>query len=120
MEVLILSPEPPYPLNSGGAFRTASLLNYFARFAQVDLILISQSGDPAMIPAGLVRSQQVIPLQHHNRSLVARFFRNAGRAIRGVRSFSPDRTCYRNAHLRFRHRRTFLVRPVCGSIIKLL
>ena len=84
MDVLMLSPEPPYPLNSGGAYRTASLLHYFARFAQVDLILISESGAPALLPPGLVRSQQVIPLPHHNRGAVARYVRNARRAIRGV------------------------------------
>ncbi|HEY3825460.1 MAG TPA: glycosyltransferase family 4 protein [Bryobacteraceae bacterium] len=80
----MLSPEPPWPLNSGGAFRTASLLHYFARFAEVDLILISESGTPAPLPKGLVRSQKVLPLRRHNRSLAARFIRNAGRAIRGV------------------------------------
>jgi glycosyltransferase involved in cell wall biosynthesis len=84
MEVLMLTPEPPYPLNGGGAFRTASLLHYFARFAQVDLILISNSGKPALLPPGLVRSQQVIPLVHHNPGVVARYLRNASRAIRGV------------------------------------
>jgi len=84
MEVLILSPEPPYPLDSGGAFRTASLLHYFARFAQVDLILISASGRPALLPPGLVRSQQVIALPHHNPGAPARYFRNARRTIRGV------------------------------------
>ena len=68
MEVLMLSPEPPYPLNCGGAFRMASLLHYFARFAKVDLILISDSGDPALLPPGLVRSQHVIPLSRNSRS----------------------------------------------------
>ena len=52
MKVVMLSPEPPYPLNGGGAFRTASLLHYFARFAEVDLILISETGQPALLPAG--------------------------------------------------------------------
>src|ERR1700690_577302 len=84
MRVLMLSPEPPYPLNGGGAFRTASLLHYFARFANVDLILLSQSGTPALLPPGLVRNQHVIPLPKHNSSVVARYFRNARRAIHGV------------------------------------
>ena len=56
MNVLTLSPEPPYPLEGGGAFRIASLLHYFARFAEVDLILISDSGAPALLPPGLVRA----------------------------------------------------------------
>jgi glycosyltransferase involved in cell wall biosynthesis len=84
MQVLMLMPEPPYPLNGGGAFRTASLLQYFSSFAEVDLILISASGRPALLPPGLVRSQQVIALPHHNRGTAVRYFRNAGRAIRGV------------------------------------
>ena len=84
MQVLMLSPEPPYPLNSGGAFRTASLLHYFARFAEVDLILISESGAPALLPQGLVRSQKVISLPRHNRGLIARYVRNASRALRRV------------------------------------
>src|SRR5579863_10293533 len=83
MRVLMLSPEPPYPLNGGGAFRTASLLHYFARFAQVDLILISESGRPAPLPTGLVREQKIVPLPHHNRGMVARYLRNASRALRG-------------------------------------
>jgi polysaccharide biosynthesis protein PslH len=84
MEILLLTPEPPYPLNGGGAFRTASLLHYFARFAQVDLVLISDSGRAAEIPPGLVRSQQVIPLAKHNRGVAARYFRNARRAMQGI------------------------------------
>jgi polysaccharide biosynthesis protein PslH len=84
MTVLMLSPEPPYPLQSGGAYRIASLLHYFARFAEVDLILISDSGAPALLPTGLVRSQQVVPLPHHRRGMLARYLRNAGRAMRGV------------------------------------
>jgi polysaccharide biosynthesis protein PslH len=84
MEVLMLSPEPPYPLDGGGAFRTASLLHYFARFAQVDLILFSANGRPALLPPDLVRSQQIITLPHHHSGVLARYLRNAGRAIRGV------------------------------------
>ncbi len=82
--VLFLSPEAPYPLHGGGAYRTASLLHFFARFAQVDLILFSESGEPALLPPGLVRSQKVIPLPRHGRGLVARYMRNARRAIAGI------------------------------------
>lgn len=80
----MLSPEPPYPLQGGGAFRIASLLHYFAGTAEVDLILISDSGKPALLPQGLVRTQHVIPLPYHSRSKIARYIRNAGRAIRGI------------------------------------
>lgn len=84
MTALVLSPEPPYPLQGGGPFRIASLLHYFARRAEADLILISDSGKPAVLPEGLVRRQHAIPLPHHSRSTAARYFRNAGRALRGV------------------------------------
>ena len=80
----MLSPEPPYPLQGGGAFRIASLLHYFARFADVDLIQFSDSGFPADLPPGLVRSHHTIPLPRHSRSTVARYFRNGRRAILGV------------------------------------
>ena len=82
--VLILTPEPPYPLHGGGAFRIASLVHYFARKAAVDLILFSERGQPAVLPAGLVRSQKVIPLPVHDKSSLSRYLRNARRAVRGV------------------------------------
>lgn len=82
--VLMLSPEPPYPLRGGGAFRIASLLHYFARFANVDLIFLSDSGKPAEIPSRLVRRQTVVPLPEHSRNQVARYIRNARRAWKGV------------------------------------
>jgi len=82
--VLMLSPEPPYPLHGGGAYRTASLVHYFRRFADVDLIQISESGQPALLPPGLVRSQKVIALPPHGKGWIARYVRNASRAIRGV------------------------------------
>ena len=84
MEVLFLTPEPPYPLHGGGAYRIASLFHYFAQFAQVDMLLISDSGQAAELPAGLMRSQHVIPLPRHRRATAARYLRNARRAITGV------------------------------------
>jgi len=84
MNVLMLSPEPPYPLQSGGACRTASLLHYFAQYAEVDLILLSEGGQPAVLPPGLVRSQDVITLPVHRKTLAARYLRNARRAIAGI------------------------------------
>jgi hypothetical protein len=80
----MLSPEPPYPLHGGGAYRTASLVHYFSRFADVDMILLSESGNAAEVPPGLLRSQVVVPLAPHSRGSVARYLRNAGRAVRGV------------------------------------
>src|SRR5690349_14398685 len=82
--VLMLSPEAPYPLNSGGAFRTASLLNYLARFAAVDLILLSENPEPCPAPEGLLRSQHVIPLARHRKTVSSRYLRNARRALIGV------------------------------------
>lgn len=82
--VLMLSPEPPYPLNGGGAYRVASLAHYFAQFAELDLVLFSNSGRAAELPAGLVRSQTVIALPLHNPGIAARYFRNARRAFQGT------------------------------------
>ncbi len=84
MEVLLLTPEAPYPLQGGGALRIASLLHYFARFATVDVLLFSQTGASAPIPPELARAQHVIRLEHHDRGIAARYRRNASRAIRGV------------------------------------
>jgi glycosyltransferase involved in cell wall biosynthesis len=80
----MLAPEAPYPLHGGGAYRTASLLHYFAGFADVDLVLISESGRPALLPSGLIRRQSVIGLPSHGKGTLERYLRNARRAIAGV------------------------------------
>jgi glycosyltransferase involved in cell wall biosynthesis len=80
----MLAPEPPYPLHGGGAYRSASLLHYLAQFSRPDLILISESGKPALLPEGLVGNQYVVPLPHHSKALLERYRRNASRAVRGV------------------------------------
>ena len=80
----MLSAERPYPLHGGGAYRTASLLHYFAQFADIDLILLAEDAIPAPVPAGLLRSQTVIPLPAHSKSTGARYIRNARRALLGI------------------------------------
>ncbi len=80
----MLSPESPYPLHGGGAFRVASLAHYFSRFAAVDLVLFSETGKPAPMPAGLFRSQDIITLPPSKRNTASRYIRNAKRAARGV------------------------------------
>jgi glycosyltransferase involved in cell wall biosynthesis len=50
----------------------------------VDLILFSETGQPAELPPGLVRRQTVILLPGHSRASLARWRRNAWRAARGV------------------------------------
>jgi polysaccharide biosynthesis protein PslH len=85
--ILVLSPEAPYPLDGGGALRTASLLHYFAQSAPVDLILFRQPCQPDptdYLPAGLARRVTVLPLPIHHRTLTARAVRNAGRLARRV------------------------------------
>jgi len=89
----MLCPEPPYPLAGGGAWRTASLLNYLAARCTVDLIVFRQPAAPdprPAIPPGLARRVDVIELPPHGRSLPARALRNAVRFLRG-RPPLPDR-----------------------------
>jgi polysaccharide biosynthesis protein PslH len=84
---LVLSPEAPYPLMGGGAFRTASLIHYLAQTRRVDLILFRQPGAPdpaAQLPAGLVRRVSVIQLPPTGRGRAARAVRNTSRMLRRV------------------------------------
>ncbi len=80
----MLSAERPYPLHGGGAYRTASLLHYFAQFADIDLILLAEDAHEAPVPAGILRSQHVITLPKHIKTIGERYKRNIARAIRGV------------------------------------
>ena len=82
---LILSPEAPYPLDGGGALRTASLLHYFAQCYDVDLIVFQHPGQRILenVPRGLTRSARVVELRRHSNSVRARVARNAGRVLRG-------------------------------------
>src|SRR5450432_402646 len=60
---LVISPEAPYPMQGGGAIRTASLLHYLVRDYDLDLILFRQAGDtdPALsLPSALARNVETI------------------------------------------------------------
>ncbi len=84
---LLISAEAPYPLASGGALRSASLLHFLARHYAVDLITFREplAADPRRhLPPGLARSVQVIELPLHARHTLARAARNASRLARGV------------------------------------
>lgn len=84
---MLLAPEVPYPLDGGGALRTASLLQYLAQRYAVDLIVFRQPGAPdpaAALPPGLIRRLTVLDLSVHQRHLAARAWRNASRLARQV------------------------------------
>lgn len=80
----MLTPEPPYPLHGGGAFRTASLVHYLARFSTPDIILISDKGQPSLLPPELHALQHVISLPQHSKTPASRYLRNARRALAGI------------------------------------
>jgi glycosyltransferase involved in cell wall biosynthesis len=83
---LFLAPEAPYPLNGGGALRSASLLEYLLRRYQVDVVVFREPGapDPADHLPAAIHKVTVVNLQCNRRSFVARAMRNAGRAARRV------------------------------------
>jgi glycosyltransferase involved in cell wall biosynthesis len=80
----MISPEAPYPLDGGGALRTASLLQFLSSHYDVELIAFRHPGQQVaeMLPAGLVRHTQTVALRPHKNNLTARAARNAIRIIR--------------------------------------
>jgi len=84
---LLLAPETPYPLDGGGALRTASLLQYLSQHYAVDMIVFRQPGAPhpaAALPPGLARRVTVLELPANRRDGLARAWRNAARVAREV------------------------------------
>ena len=84
---LMLSPELPYPLQGGGALRTASLLNYLAQHHTVDLILFRHLDSQApreSLPPGLADRILVLELPRHKRDTVSRALRNTRRLLQGT------------------------------------
>jgi glycosyltransferase involved in cell wall biosynthesis len=84
---LFLSPETPFPLEGGGALRSASLLTYLAQRYAVDVLVFREPGaqDPrSSFPAGLARQIHVLDLPRNGRYLAARILRNAARLARAA------------------------------------
>jgi glycosyltransferase involved in cell wall biosynthesis len=84
---LLLAAETPYPLNGGGALRTASLLQHLAGRYATDLMVFRQPGapDPSQtLPPGLARRVMVLDLPVNRRDPAARAWRNAVRLARRV------------------------------------
>jgi glycosyltransferase involved in cell wall biosynthesis len=82
---LFLTPEAPFPIQGGGALRTASLLEFVARRYDTDVVVFREPGAPdpgPRFPAGLVCRVQVIDLPVHKKHLIARALRNTGRLVR--------------------------------------
>jgi glycosyltransferase involved in cell wall biosynthesis len=70
----VLSPEAPYPMHSGGALRTASLIEYLRRRYEVELVVFAEEGRPAPEQA-----TAVVTVPRHSRALPARLSRNLRR-----------------------------------------
>lgn len=84
---MFLTPEAPYPLEGGGALRSASLLQYLACTHDVDVIVFRQPGapDPVMqFPPGIARRVSRIDLPPTRATQLARSVRNAVRLVRRV------------------------------------
>lgn len=82
---LMISPEAPYPLDGGGALRTASLLQYLAARFDLDLIAFEHPGQhiAAALPGGLVSKVGVAKLRPHSNSATAKILRNGLRLVKG-------------------------------------
>ncbi len=91
---LLLAPEPPYPMNGGGAIRPASLLHFLAQRFRVHLVTfaVGQRAPAIACPPETVERLDWIQLRHHGRNLAARAARNTGRLARGVLPLT-DRFC---------------------------
>src|SRR5262249_56540566 len=85
-QALLLAPEAPYPLNGGGALRTASLVEYLVRKYDLHAIVFREPGAPdptERLPAS-VKKITVIELPANRRTFAAKAVRNAARAARRV------------------------------------
>lgn len=81
MKALFLAPESPYPANGGGPLRSACMLEWLARRAEVSALVCSEPEDRVR---EICHRVEVAQLPHHSRHLLARVQRNLERAIRQV------------------------------------
>ena len=85
---LLLAPEAPYPMQGGGAIRSASVMEYLMRRYDMDVIVFREPGalDPAsLFPAAAIACRiLVIELPQHRKDVVSRMLRNSGRLARGI------------------------------------
>lgn len=85
--MLLLAPEAPYPAVGGGPLRTAALIEFLVRRADVDVVVFREpeAPDPRASRLGeLARHVLVVELPLHSRSSWARLARNLRRYLRGV------------------------------------
>lgn len=81
MKALFIAPEAPYPANGGGAIRSACVLEWLARRAEVHALVCSE---PAVRVREICRRVEVAELPYHSRGWAARAWRNMERAARGT------------------------------------
>lgn len=84
---LFLVPEAPYPVQGGGALRSAGILEYLAHRYHVDVIVFQEPGaaNPAQLfPAGVASEIHVLELPLHAKDTLSRTLRNTARLLRGI------------------------------------
>ena len=80
---VMLLPEAPYPPIGGGALRSASLVEHFARHYTLDAIHFRLAGEPdpaTRYPSGYLRRSHAIDLPLHSKRFLPRLVRNLARA----------------------------------------
>ncbi len=81
-QALFVSPEAPYPPMGGGALRTSSLIDYFARRFNIDVVTFREHPkEQRLFPPDRVRDVLTLDLPVHSKSLPARAARNLRRYL---------------------------------------
>jgi sugar transferase (PEP-CTERM/EpsH1 system associated) len=91
VDILLLTPQPPFPPHQGTAIRNWGILRHLARRHSITLLSFAPSGSPAPVPelAAACRSVELVPLPA--RGLGGRLRTAAsGQADMAERLWSPD------------------------------